>query len=62
MNEFDLLPATMRAMVLEMPGHPLVSKILPAPVPSAGQVLVKVMACGVCRTDLHIMDGELANP
>jgi propanol-preferring alcohol dehydrogenase len=61
-NAHSQIPVTMKAMLLEMPGHPLVSKILPVPVPSAGQVLVKVMACGVCRTDLHIMDSELAHP
>jgi propanol-preferring alcohol dehydrogenase len=56
------IPVTMKAMVLEMAGHPLIWKTVPVPVPSAGQVLVKVMACGVCRTDLHIMDSELAHP
>ncbi len=52
----------MKAMVLDIPGHPLVCKTVPMPVPSAGQVLVKVISCGVCRTDLHIMDSELAQP
>src|SRR5687768_15556882 len=56
------LPAKMRAMVLEMPGQPLLEKLLPLPAPSSHQVLVKVIACGVCRTDLHILDGELINP
>jgi propanol-preferring alcohol dehydrogenase len=46
-------------MVLDRPGHPLVATELPAPQPARGQVLVRVLACGVCRTDLHIADGEL---
>ena len=62
MRDVDLLPATMKAMVLDVPGHPLVLKEVPVPVPSTGQVVVKVMACGVCRTDLHIMDSELTHP
>jgi propanol-preferring alcohol dehydrogenase len=62
MSDADLLPETMKAMVLETPGHPLTLKTVPVPVASAGQVLVKIIACGVCRTDLHIMDSELANP
>jgi propanol-preferring alcohol dehydrogenase len=52
----------MRAMVLESPRSPLRSRDLPVPKPGAGEVLVKVSACGVCRTDLHILDGELAAP
>jgi propanol-preferring alcohol dehydrogenase len=56
------LPDTMRAMVLEAAGRPLAEKTLPLPVPLPGQVLVKIIACGVCRTDLHIMDGELKDP
>ncbi len=49
----------MRAMVLEDRREGLVEKELPVPEPSPGQVLVKVHACGVCRTDLHVVDGEL---
>jgi alcohol dehydrogenase, propanol-preferring len=49
----------MRAMVLAKPGTPLQSREVPDPTPGPGQVLVKVAACGVCRTDLHIVDGEL---
>ncbi len=56
------IPPQMQAMVLEAPGRPLVLKELPVPAPGPGQVLVKVNACGVCRTDLHILDGELAHP
>jgi propanol-preferring alcohol dehydrogenase len=52
----------MRAMVLEQPGEPLVERLLPIPEPRPDQVLVKVHACGVCRTDLHILDGELSAP
>jgi alcohol dehydrogenase, propanol-preferring len=49
----------MRAMVLDEPGRPLAARELPDPEPSAGEVLVEVRACGVCRTDLHIRDGEV---
>lgn len=52
----------MRAMVLDKPGLPLRLRRLPKPKPGAGQVLVKVAACGVCRTDLHVVDGELTQP
>lgn len=52
----------MQAMVLEAPGKPLVHKEMPIPQVAAGQVLVKVMACGICRTDLHVIDGELKHP
>ena len=49
----------MRAMVLEKPGQPLQLVQRPIPRPKAGQVLLKVKACGVCRTDLHVADGDL---
>ena len=52
----------MRAMVLERPGQPLVLRDLPVPEPGPGHVLLRVHACGVCRTDLHIVDGELLDP
>jgi propanol-preferring alcohol dehydrogenase len=52
----------MRAMVLEEPGQPLVYKKVPVPKPAEGQVLIKIIACGICRTDLHVIDGELAHP
>jgi alcohol dehydrogenase, propanol-preferring len=52
----------MRAMVLHSPGQPLSETDLPRPTASAGQVLVRVSACAVCRTDLHIVDGELPDP
>ncbi len=51
--------AHMTAMVLERRGSPLVQRQLPVPRPGPGEVLLKVLACGVCRTDLHILDGEL---
>ncbi len=50
----------MKAMVLDRPGEALRLAELPMPRPGPGQVLVKVTACGVCRTDLHVVDGELA--
>lgn len=56
------LPETMKAMVLEQQGQPLVLTTVPLPYPSSQQVLIKIIACGVCRTDLHIVDGELTNP
>jgi propanol-preferring alcohol dehydrogenase len=52
----------MRAMRLHAAGRPLALDALAVPEPGPGQVLVRVRACGVCRTDLHIADGELAHP
>jgi alcohol dehydrogenase, propanol-preferring len=52
----------MRAMVLDAPRIPLRAGELPQPTPEPGQVLLRVRACGVCRTDLHIVDGELLEP
>jgi len=52
----------MRAMVLEATGRPLVPRSRAVPVPGPGEVLLRVLACGVCRTDLHVVDGELASP
>ena len=52
----------MRAMVLHTPRAPLQEEGLPDPQPGLGQVLVKVSACGVCRTDLHVVDGDLTAP
>ena len=52
----------MRAMVLERPGTPLAPRDLPVPVPGPGQVRVAVRVCGVCRTDLHVVDGDLTEP
>ena len=53
---------SMRAMVLERPGEPLQLRRSAPPEPAAGQVLLRVHACGVCRTDLHLVDGELPDP
>lgn len=53
------LPTHYRAMQLDVPGTPLRLVERPLPVPGPGQVLVRVTACGVCRTDLHVVDGEL---
>jgi alcohol dehydrogenase, propanol-preferring len=52
----------MQAMVFEDPGQPLRPVELPDPVPRPGELLLRVLACGVCRTDLHIVDGELTRP
>lgn len=52
----------MRAMVFEEVGQSLALRDLPQPKPGAGQLLVRVNACAICRTDLHIVDGELPNP
>jgi propanol-preferring alcohol dehydrogenase len=52
----------MRAMVLDWPGLPLVMREREAPAPGRGEVLVEIAACGVCRTDLHVVDGELPQP
>src|SRR5438094_9467967 len=49
-------------MVLHEPGQSLVAEDRPTPQPGAGQILLKVKACGVCRTDLHVVDGELPDP
>ena len=52
----------MLAMVLERPRSELKNVEIPRPVPLSGQVLIRVLACAVCRTDLHIVDGELTRP
>lgn len=52
----------MRAMVLESSGPLLCEKSMSRPVAGPGQVLVRICACGVCRTDLHVVDGELRHP
>jgi propanol-preferring alcohol dehydrogenase len=51
-----------RAMVLERQGEPLREAELAVPDPGSGQLRVRVRACGVCRTDLHIVDGDLTEP
>ncbi len=52
----------MKAMILKEPETPLHLSDIPIPEPKANEVLLKVLACGVCRTDLHIIDGDLRNP
>ena len=52
----------MRAMILEQAKTPLIMSDIPEPVPGPSQVLVKVRVCGICRTDLHVVDGELTEP
>ncbi|MGH8672485.1 MAG: zinc-dependent alcohol dehydrogenase family protein [Burkholderiales bacterium] len=52
----------MRAMLLDAPHRPLRAATLPIPTPGPHQVLLRVHACGVCRTDLHVVDGELESP
>jgi alcohol dehydrogenase, propanol-preferring len=53
------MPETMRAIVFDAPGLPLRATTLPVPEPGSGQLLLRVQACGVCRTDLHLLDGEV---
>jgi len=52
----------MRAMILQTARTPLWETELPVPTPGPNQILIRVRACGVCRTDLHVVDGELENP
>jgi propanol-preferring alcohol dehydrogenase len=54
--------SAMRAMVLDRPKTPLVLRERPIPQPAVGEILVEIAACGVCRTDLHVIDGELPQP
>src|ERR1700693_4937258 len=53
---------TMRAMVFDEVGRPLRAEERPIPRPGPGQLLLRVHACGVCRTDLHLLDGEVDIP
>jgi alcohol dehydrogenase, propanol-preferring len=52
----------MRAMLLDRQRAPLREATIPTPVPGEGQVLLRVAACGICRTDLHVLDGDLTDP
>ena len=52
----------MRAMVLDKPKQPLQLRNVPKPKPGRGQLLVRISTCAVCRTDLHVVDGELPQP
>jgi propanol-preferring alcohol dehydrogenase len=56
------VPETMRAMVFEGVGQPLREVERPTPQPQAGQLLIRVQTCAVCRTDLHLLDGEVDVP
>ncbi|CAN5896148.1 MAG: putative alcohol dehydrogenase AdhA [Chromatiales bacterium USCg_Taylor] len=56
------VPDTMRAMVLEAARQPLRYMQMAVPEPGPAQVLIRVRACGVCRTDLHVLDGDLSEP
>jgi propanol-preferring alcohol dehydrogenase len=56
------VPKTMLAMVMEKQGRRLVMREMPVPRPRPGRVLLRVAACGVCRTDLHVLDGDLPAP
>src|SRR5215472_7895779 len=56
------MSARMRAMVLDAPGRALRAAERPAPTPGADDVVLRVEACAVCRTDLHVVDGELPDP
>jgi alcohol dehydrogenase, propanol-preferring len=53
---------SMRAMILDHPGNPLSLRGCPVPQPGVRQVQLQVLACAVCRTDLHVVDGELSDP
>jgi alcohol dehydrogenase, propanol-preferring len=52
----------MKAMILSEPRHPLVPAVIADPTPGPHQILIRVHACAVCRTDLHVIDGELPHP
>src|SRR5580692_6272606 len=54
--------SSMRAMVLDRPGTPLALRERLLPQPEPGEILIEVKACGVCHTDLHVVDGELPHP
>jgi propanol-preferring alcohol dehydrogenase len=56
------VPEKMRAMLLKEQRQPLKLAVVPVPQPGAGQVLLQVNTCGVCRTDLHVLDGDLTEP
>jgi len=56
------MSTTAHSMLLETPNTPLVPRAIDLPDPTGHQVLLRVLACGVCRTDLHLVDGELPNP
>ena len=55
------MKADMQAMVLHKIGEPLILVKRRIPEPSTGEILIRIAACAVCRTDLHVIDGELTN-
>ena len=55
------IPATMRAAVLRAPGEPLSIETIPTPRPRANEVLLRVAACGLCHSDLHVLGGAIAS-
>ncbi|MDR3359646.1 MAG: zinc-binding dehydrogenase [Bifidobacteriaceae bacterium] len=57
-----MTPTTMRAAVLAAPGEPLAIEHLPVPSPRQGEALIKVIACGLCHSDLHVLGGKIAFP
>lgn len=58
----DMTKDMMKDMALRRPNTPLIMEERPVPSPAAGEVRLRVEACGVCRTDLHVVDGELTQP
>jgi propanol-preferring alcohol dehydrogenase len=56
------MTATMRVMALARPGAPLIEETRPLPAPGPNEIRLRVLACGVCRTDLHVVDGDLTKP
>lgn len=62
MNEILTIPETMRAAVLVAPGEPLEVRTIRTPHPRSGEVLLKVTACGLCHSDLHVMAGKIPFP
>jgi propanol-preferring alcohol dehydrogenase len=62
MNDSTKATPLMTAMVLKAPGQELERRQVPRPLPGPGQVLIKIAACAICRTDLHVTDGDLKHP
>jgi propanol-preferring alcohol dehydrogenase len=56
------LPDKMHVMMLEKQKEPLIYKEIPLPAFAPDQLLIKVIACGICRTDMHVIDGDLDKP
>jgi propanol-preferring alcohol dehydrogenase len=62
LESISIKDTDMRAMVLREPRQPLQMDVIDRPEPASGQVLIEVHTCGICRTDLHVVDGELPHP